>query len=127
MSGFAGAVHRNAADEQAFAQMSEQIRAQGADSHESLVKRGLALSFSRLRISSEPYCCEQPLSLDGNIWIVADARLDSRESLMDDLLSEGEPVSPNSADAELILRSHRVWGQDSLGRLQGDFFFGDRE
>ncbi|MCP5114066.1 MAG: asparagine synthetase B, partial [bacterium] len=129
MSGFAGAVPRDGAgiDESAFAAMGEVIRAQGRDSCRSVMMRNIALSSSHLLIPNEPHRGEQPLSLDGESWIVADARLDDRESLTGSLRVEGEPVSPDSADAELILRAYRVWGQECLSRLWGDFAFAIRD
>lgn len=59
------------------------------------------------------------LTLDGKIWIAADARIDAREELIAKL-----PRPPrNQNDAELILLAYEVWGEDCVKHLIGDFAF----
>jgi asparagine synthase (glutamine-hydrolysing) len=62
-------------------------------------------------------------TLDGNLWIVADARLDGR----DDLIGQFDPDERGRLRAisgpELILHCYRRWGDDCAAHLIGDFSF----
>jgi asparagine synthase (glutamine-hydrolysing) len=55
---------------------------------------------------------------EGNLVLVADARLDNREELLGAL---GIPAGSPLSDAELILRAAEAWGEAFVGRLLGDF------
>ena len=59
------------------------------------------------------------LTLDGRIWITADARIDAREELLAKLPRFQQPRN----DAELILLAYEAWGEDCLNHLVGDFAF----
>ena len=65
----------------------------------------------------------QPFTMDGCEWIVADARIDGRRDLTATLTMSGQHLEPDASDAELILRSYRVWGERCVDRLIGDFTF----
>jgi asparagine synthase (glutamine-hydrolysing) len=65
----------------------------------------------------------QPHTLDGEVWIAADARLDGRADLVTALGVEGDGVSARTPDAELLLRAYRRWGEGCLGHIIGDFVF----
>ena len=58
-----------------------------------------------------------PITLDGRVWITADARLDGRAALRATLGAEDCP------DAELILHAYRRWGERLVEHLAGDFAF----
>ena len=51
---------------------------------------------------------QQPLTLDGHVWVLADARIDP-----DDALS----------DAARIVEAYERWGEDCVDHLFGDFVF----
>ena len=77
-----------------------------------------------LRINEESAREEQPFTLDGRRWIVADARVDGRQALIAELgAREQEPCTGDATDAELILRAYCVWGDDCVAHLLGDFTF----
>lgn len=73
----------------------------------------------------------QPASLDGRLFITADARLDRRNELIAEIESSKQPVVAARlrgvpaafCDAELILCSYAVWGIDCIHHLRGDFAF----
>ena len=65
----------------------------------------------------------QPASLDGNVWITADARVDARSELIHKLAATGCTIPPTVPDAELILYAYRVWGTACVERIIGDFAF----
>jgi asparagine synthase (glutamine-hydrolysing) len=58
-----------------------------------------------------------PITLDGRVWITADARLDARAGLRATLGAQDCP------DAELILHAYRRWGERLVEHLAGDFAF----
>ncbi len=66
----------------------------------------------------------QPFSLDENVWIVADARVDAQHDLIAELRLQGHAPPESVSDAELILRAYHVWGADCVEHLLGDFAFG---
>jgi len=63
---------------------------------------------------------DEPLTLDGQTWIVADARVDDRETLAAAL---GVASASAVSDAELILRAFMKWDDRCLDHLLGDFAF----
>lgn len=62
-------------------------------------------------------------SLDGRYRIVADARLDCRVALRDQLAAADCRVEEAASDATLILHAYNVWGRECVNRLRGDFSF----
>ena len=63
------------------------------------------------------------LTLDGKVWIAADARIDGRAELVRQLRSAGRDVALDAPHAELILHAYAVHGDDFLDHLIGDFAF----
>lgn len=74
------------------------------------------VGLAQRRGESEP---SQPVA-DGDLLLVADARLDNRRELAPRL---GRPVADGAGDPELLLAAYRTWGEDFVGRLVGDFAF----
>ena len=66
---------------------------------------------------------DHPFSLDGQVWIVADARVDGRRDLEAKLRAHGHEPLAAISDAELILRAYQAWGQECVQHLLGDFTF----
>jgi asparagine synthase (glutamine-hydrolysing) len=65
----------------------------------------------------------QPCSLDGQVWITADARVDGRAELIHRLQGYGRHLATDTPDVELILHAYHVWGEAALDHLIGDFAF----
>jgi asparagine synthase (glutamine-hydrolysing) len=76
-----------------------------------------------LGITGESEQDAQPLTLDGQRWIVADARVDARSDLVDELRSHGDNATLEASDAELILHAYGVWDEGCAAHLAGDFTF----
>ena len=76
-----------------------------------------------LRTTRESRHEQQPCSLDGRVWIVADARVDGQSELCQKLRSAGHDCRQSTNDAELILLAYRAWGDDCVRHLLGDFAF----
>lgn len=64
-----------------------------------------------------------PNTLDGRVWITADARLDARGALCATLRSTSPEVSATRPDAELLLLAYRRWGERLVEHVTGDFAF----
>jgi asparagine synthase (glutamine-hydrolysing) len=71
----------------------------------------------------------QPATLDGDLWISADARIDARKDLIRALADSASASRgtiadlEGSGDAALILRAYSAWGERCVERLLGDFAF----
>jgi len=65
----------------------------------------------------------QPFTLDQQVWIVADARVDAREDLVRELGCEHHLAPNQTPDVELILRAYLKWGEACLDHMIGDFSF----
>jgi asparagine synthase (glutamine-hydrolysing) len=66
---------------------------------------------------------KQPCSVDGRVWIVADARVDAQTELREALRSSGITAASGASAAELILLAYQAWGKDCVQHLIGDFAF----
>jgi asparagine synthase (glutamine-hydrolysing) len=61
------------------------------------------------------------LTLDGRVWLVADARIDARDGLIGRLRAAGRDVDLNTPHAELALHAYHVFGDEFVDHLLGDF------
>lgn len=72
---------------------------------------------------------DQPSTLDGEVWISADARIDGREALIGELTAAGRISLPSPAhmrdagDEALLLYAYATWGRSCVEQLIGDFAF----
>ncbi len=131
MSGIVGIVHfdRAPVDREQLHELTESMAFRGPDGRQVWLDGSVGLGCAHFATTEESLGERQPLSLDGDIWIVADARIDAREELVAELRAAGiEPV-PSAAgrevtDVELILYAYRAWGEDAVNHLLGDSSFG---
>ena len=67
----------------------------------------------------------QPLTIDRQVWIVADARIDDRQTLIEKLQLTHRTTSSEQilTDVELILQAYLRWGDDCTQHPLGDFAF----
>ncbi len=126
MSGIVGIVHFGGApvDRHQLGQMTGFMAFRGPDAQEIWVEGNAGFGHTLLRTTDESERERQPFSLDGRVWIVADARIDARHELLPRLRAQGhENLSPDATDVELILRAYQAWGEDCVEHLLGDFAF----
>lgn len=76
-------------------------------------------------LQTRPDRPEKPLIAfdDGQSFLLADARLDDRITLLDRLGVTDSDLRARLCDAELIQRSYERWGDACLEHLRGDFVF----
>src|SRR5207245_9190192 len=80
-----------------------------------------------LQTTHEARAENQPASLDGRFWMVADARIDCREDLTAELRRSGREVGANAPDSELILHAYAAWGTSCVEHVRGDCSFAMRD
>ncbi len=125
MSGIVGLLHPDGSpiDRQLLDRMTSFLAFRGPDAVHTWVGGNVGLGHTLLRTTEESASERQPLTLDQQAWIVADARIDAREELIIKLAAKGRTVSPSVPDVELILHAYHEWGEECVDHLLGDFSF----
>jgi len=123
MSGIVGIINLDGAtvDRQLLQQMTEFMAYRGPDDRHIWIDGNVGFGHALLRTTSESLREQQPCSLNGEVWITADARIDGRAELIEKLNSSIDLKTVT--DVELILRAYQVWEEDCVKHLLGDFAF----
>ena len=123
MSGFVALVARDdePVDHDVVRRLTDLLAFRGPDALEIWTEGSAGFGHALLECRDAGPADRQPCSLDGDIWITADARLDAREDLLRELQASGRVRG--RTDAELILEAYRAWGEDCVDHLLGDFAF----
>src|SRR5262245_6284307 len=108
MSGIFGTFNFDCApvSPQLLRRMAEYMAFRGPDKQGTWVDGGAGLVHATLRTTDESFRERQPFSLDGQIWIVADARVDGRDDLVRRLEAVNRGYLKNATDVELILHAY---------------------
>lgn len=124
MSGFAGVFHLDGAPvERAWLEkMAEFLAFRGPDRSQIWISENAGLCHTLLRTRAEHDNHPQITSLDGNVWIAGDIRLDDRETLFSKLSVPHEFLK-GADSAELVLHAYAKWGDACVEHLLGDFSF----
>lgn len=126
MSGMVGLLNLDGApiDRSLLDRMTAYLAFRGPDRQRVHVAGHVGFGHTLLKITDDSALEEQPFTLDGRRWIVADARVDARPELLAGLRARGhDEVASDATDVELILRAYAVWGEDCATHLLGDFSF----
>jgi asparagine synthase (glutamine-hydrolysing) len=126
MSGIVGILHLDGApiDRRLLGRMTDFMAFRGPDAQEIWVDGNVGFGHTLLKTTDESERERQPFTLDGRVWIVADARVDARSELIAKLKAHGhDDLSPGATDVELLLRVYQVWDEDCVEHLLGDFAF----
>ncbi|MGH7782077.1 MAG: asparagine synthase-related protein [Candidatus Binataceae bacterium] len=125
MSGIAGIVNLDGApiEVATLRRMTDSLAFRGPDAQNTWVDSQAGFGHALLRTTDEAEHEVQPLTLDGKVFIVADARVDARSDLIAGLKSKSQEAAPGVPDVELILRAYQAWGEDCVEHLLGDFAF----
>jgi asparagine synthase (glutamine-hydrolysing) len=152
MSGIVGIINLDGApvDRELLGRMTDFMSFRGPDAQEIWIDGNVGFGHTMLRTTFEAETEKQPLTLDGKVWLTADARIDGRAELIAELEGKlgrrlrvhvpsnghgspsndhgspsnghgSDPRVPN--DAELILYAYEAWGEDCVKHLIGDFAF----
>jgi asparagine synthase (glutamine-hydrolysing) len=133
MSGIAGIVNTDGAplSRDLLARMAAFLRFRGPDAQNVWCDFEVGFAHALLDTSRDTLldipagsaADKQPCSIDGRVWIIADARVDAQTELREELRSLGITVPSGASDAELILLAYQAWGADCVQHLIGDFAF----
>ena len=126
MSGIVGLLNLDGSpvDANLLHRMTEYLAFRGPDGQRERVMHNVGFGHTLLETSEESKEEEQPFTLDGRRWIVADARVDARQDLITELRARTqEEIAADATDVELILRAYSVWGVECVTHLLGDFTF----
>ncbi len=125
MSGIVGILHFDGArlDQSLLHRLAATMVDRGPDDLQLWRTDSVGLGHTLLCTTDAPADDRQPASLDGHVWIAADARIDDRASLAAHLEEKGRTAVDGASDAELILHAYAVWGSDCVTHFIGDFAF----
>ncbi len=125
MSGFVALCNRGGEpiDPMLLGDMTAGMAFRGPDAQGAWCDGPIGLGHTLLRTTFEADHEKQPCSVDGQVWVVADARIDGRRDLIATLRRQHRPVADDTPDVELILHAYAVWGEGCLDHLIGDFAF----
>ena len=125
MSGIVGIINANGApvDRPLLDRMTRFMSYRGPDDRGTWADGSVGLGHTMLLTSPAQPRTPEPLTLDGRVWITADARVDDRETLARQIEAQtGESVA-SASDTEIILHAYSVWREDCVDHLLGDFAF----
>ena len=111
------------ADKSLAEHLTSVLEFRGPDGSDVWADGPAAFGHALLRTTDDASEGEQPLSLDNRFWITADARIDARDELKEKLVLAGEQPSADVTDAGLLLHAWRVWREEMMARVIGDFAF----
>ncbi|MFI5329494.1 MAG: asparagine synthetase B family protein [Desulfobaccales bacterium] len=125
MSGIVGFINQagQPVERELLGRLTTSLAFRGPDDHGVWTEGHVGLGHTMLRTTLESEREQQPCSLDGKVWITADARIDGRADLIRELEGRGCTNLKNVPDVELILHAYQVWGDDCVQHLIGDFAF----
>src|SRR5215467_15106251 len=125
MSGFVCLLHRDGAPVELalMRSLTDFLSYRGPDARGVWVNSSIGMGHALLRTAHESVSEQQPVSYKERFWIVADARLDAREELFEELRSSKRDVGSKAPDCELILHAYAAWGTPCIDHLRGDFSF----
>ncbi len=111
MSGIAGIFNLDGApiDRHLLNRLTNSLSFRGPDAQATWADEHVGFAHTLLHTTDAAETRKQPLTLDGKVWITADARIDARRA--------------TSNDAELILQAYETWKTDCVKHLIGDFAF----
>jgi asparagine synthase (glutamine-hydrolysing) len=125
MSGIVGMINLDGSpiDRRLLDGMTGFLGFRGPDAQTTWIDGPVGFGHALLRTTVEAEREQQPCSLDDEVWITADARVDDRANLIAKLAGHGRQNLRDVPDALLILHAYHVWGQNCVRHLLGDFAF----
>src|SRR5436190_10126394 len=88
-----------------------------------LMRENVGFGHARLASTDLSGDVEQPFTMDGRHWVVADGRIDDRRDLLEALGARSDALRADVSDVELILRAYIKWQEGCVEHLLGDFTF----
>lgn len=107
--------------EDALKKMGTAMQFRGPDGIRQRSLGAVGLGHCLMRVNREDRFERQP-TVDVDLALVADARIDNREAIAAELAIAPADLD-RMADSEVILAAYRAWGPACADRLLGDFVF----
>lgn len=133
MSGIVGIINLDGEpiDPHLLRRMTDAMTFRGPDDRQVWIEGNVGFGHTMLRTTWEAKFEQQPFTLDRQVWIVADARIDDRETLAEKLAIPFQPLRGAGSldraglvtDVEFILQAYLKWGAACVEHLLGDFAF----
>jgi asparagine synthase (glutamine-hydrolysing) len=129
MSGFVALLHTDGApvDPALLQTLTDTLAFRGPDGLHTWHAGAIGLGHAMLRTTDAQHAAreQQPCTLDGQVWITADARVDDRDTLRRALAAAGraDAHAQHATDPQLILHAYHAWGDECMQHLLGDFSF----
>jgi asparagine synthase (glutamine-hydrolysing) len=125
MSGIVGIINLDGApvDRPLLEKLTDFLAFRGPDAQSVWSDGHVGFGHTMLRTTWESENEQQPCSLDGRVWITADARVDGRDDLVRLVAGKGRDVLKGATDPQLILHAYHAWGDGCVQHLIGDFAF----
>jgi asparagine synthase (glutamine-hydrolysing) len=110
-------------DRRLLRRLTDSMAFRGPDRQEIWTDGQTGFGHALLQTTTDTRPDRQPCTLDGRVWITADARIDDRKTLRTKLLAARREVDDQMPDVELICHAYAVWGTKCVEHLLGDFAF----
>jgi asparagine synthase (glutamine-hydrolysing) len=125
MSGFIGIFNSDETpvDFELLERLTGSLTFRGPDARAVWCQGSVGFGHTLFRTTWEARYERQPFTLDQQVWIVADARVDARQDLVRELGCRDDLALNQTPDVELILRAYLKWGEACLDHMIGDFSF----
>ncbi len=109
-------------DRAMIGRMTDLLAHRGPDGAGVFVDGAVGLGHRRLAVIDLTEAGHQPMSLDGQIWIVFNGEIYNFQTLRAVLEGQGHRFGSHS-DTEVILAAYRQWGTSCVAHLKGMFAF----
>lgn len=133
MSGIVGIINLDGEpiEPHLLGRMTDYMTFRGPDDRQIWIDGHVGFGHTMLRTTWEAEYERQPFTLDRQVWIVADARIDDRDTLAEKLGIPFQPLRGAASldcaglvtDVEFILQAYLKWGEACVEHLLGDFAF----
>ncbi len=125
MSGFITIynINQESIDKNLVNSLTQSLKFRGPDKQNTWVDGQIGMGHALFKTTYEAEYENQPASIDNNIWITCSARIDDRENLVNKMGMNKKINLTKTPDSELILHAYKMWGEECLAHLLGDFAF----
>jgi asparagine synthase (glutamine-hydrolysing) len=132
MSGIVGIFNLDGApvSKKLLTSMTASLSFRGPDGTSEWLRENVGFGHALLR-TNQGSDRQQPVTLEGQIWLTGHARIDGRRELLTELGKHFQDrkvsfqTNPDSfpPDGDLILMAYKIWGEECVAHLIGDFSF----
>jgi asparagine synthase (glutamine-hydrolysing) len=103
--------------------MLDAARGRAPDGNQLQCTSAMGLGQAFLRTGASGAEQVNALTLDGEVFIAADCRIDGRAELTSKLRAQGRKLADDAPHAELVLHAYHAFGDAFIDHLVGDFAF----